>query len=148
MERALVVVKRTEAAEELAREAGELAAGVDAEVVVMHATTEDEYAARRRAAAEAPAGAAAYTADTAREAAASLAAEVAEDVLDDLDLDYETAGYVGDEGEMVLEAAAEHDCDHVFLTGRERSPTGKAVFGDATQRVVLDHDGPVTVVTA
>jgi hypothetical protein len=35
----------------------------------------------------------------------------------------------------------------VFLAGRKRSPTGKALFGDQTQAVILDFDGAVTVIT-
>jgi len=32
----------------------------------------------------------------------------------------------------------------VFLTGKKRSPTGKAVFGDRSQAIILNFDGPVT----
>ncbi len=33
----------------------------------------------------------------------------------------------------VIEPAEEHGCDHVYITGRRRSPTGRAMFGDTTQ---------------
>jgi len=36
----------------------------------------------------------------------------------------------------------------VFVRGRRRSPTGKAVFGDTAQAVILNFDGFVTVATA
>ena len=51
----------------------------------------------------------------------------------------------GDRATAILEAAAEHDCDHVFLVGQRRSPTGKALFGDLTQEIVLDFDGTITL---
>jgi nucleotide-binding universal stress UspA family protein len=45
----------------------------------------------------------------------------------------------------VLAEARHRGCDHVFVTGRKRSPAGKAIFGDVAQRIVLEFDGAVTV---
>lgn len=50
-----------------------------------------------------------------------------------------------DQAERIIGVANDADCDHVFLPGHRRSPTGKAVFGDRTQRVILDFGGYVTV---
>lgn len=47
----------------------------------------------------------------------------------------------------VLDAAREHDCDHVFIVGSARSPTGKAVFGDFAQQVILNFEGYTTLTT-
>jgi len=68
-------------------------------------------------------------------------------VLDEIDVAWEAAGALGDRDARIIEEADRRDADHVFVSGRKRSPTGKALFGDDTQRVVLDFDGPVTVVT-
>jgi K+-sensing histidine kinase KdpD len=43
MERALAVVEASESAKELVREAGELAAGVGADLFLLHVTTNEEY---------------------------------------------------------------------------------------------------------
>ncbi|WP_181687345.1 universal stress protein [Halorhabdus salina] len=51
----------------------------------------------------------------------------------------------GDRATAILDAAADHDCDHVFLVGKRRSPTGKALFGDLTQEIILDFDGTITL---
>lgn len=147
MERALVVVDPTEEAKELAHEAGSLIEGVDATAVLIHATTHEEYAARKRAMSTIASSTSEYTTDDAREGAAQFAQDIADEVLSEFEIQYETAGYVGKKGDVVLQAAEEYDCDHIFLPGRKRSPTGKALFGDATQKVLLDYDGPVTVVT-
>lgn len=147
MERALVVVEPTEEAKELVREAGSLANGVNASVVLIHATTDEEYAARKQAMSSIASSGGEYTADDAREGAEQFARDVAADVLSDLEIQYETVGDVGKKGDVILQAAEEHECDHIFLPGRNRSPTGKALFGDTTQKVVLGFDGPVTVVT-
>ena len=87
------------------------------------------------------------TAGQALEGARQFAADLGHEVLDGVDVGYQATGRVGDERDEILNAANEFDCDHVFLAGRKRSPTGKALFGDRTQSVILDFDGAVTVVT-
>lgn len=148
MDRALIVVEPTDEAKALAREAGSFADGVDATAVLIHATTDEEYGARRQAMSSIASSAGTYTTDDAREGAAQFAQDVADEVLSEFDIQYETAGYVGTKGDVILRAAEEYDCDHIFLPGRHRSPTGKALFGDTTQQVLLEYDGPVTVVTS
>lgn len=49
--------------------------------------------------------------------------------------------------ETVIEVADEEGADHVFILGRKRSPTGKALFGDLAQFVILNFDGYVTLHT-
>lgn len=148
MERVLAIVEPTEAAKELVHEAGVLANGVDADLILAHVTTEEAYSARREAMGSLLNSSTNYTIDEAQEGATQFARDIGSEVLSEVGVEYEVAGYLGDKAEKVLQAAQKHDCDHIFLAGRQRSPTGKALFGDATQRVILDFDGPVTVVTA
>lgn len=148
MERALAVVDASETAKDLVREAGELAGGVDATLVLVHVTDEEEYNEKRDAMAKIPEGSVSYSRDQAEQGASQFARDVANDVLADVDVDFEPVGRVGDRVETVLNTAEDLDCDHIFLAGRKRSPTGKAVFGDTTQRIILDFEGAVTVVTA
>jgi nucleotide-binding universal stress UspA family protein len=89
-----------------------------------------------------------YTPGEARAGAEEFARDLGREILASFDVEYEVTSAVGDKADAVLGAAEEYDCDHVFFAGRQRSPTGKALFGDATQRVILDFDGPVTVLTA
>ena len=147
MEHALAVVGPTETAKTLTREAGELAAGVDAKLTLLHVTDEDEYDEQREQLARISRGDSTYSVGQAVEGARTYAADIGREVLDDVDIAYETVGSLGDRAGTVLTEARRRDCDHVFLAGKNRSPTGKAVFGDDTQRIILDSSMPVTVVT-
>jgi len=148
MEHALAVVGPDEVTKDLVREAGELAAGVGAELTLLCVTSEEEYTEEREALESIPEADVSYSVEQALEGARSFAKDVGIEVLSDIDIGYETAGAVGERTEVIIDGAEQHGCDHVFLTGQRRSPTGKAIFGDVTQRVILNFEGPVTVVTA
>lgn len=147
MQRALAVVEPTETAKVLLREAGELSEGVDAELILVYGTTEEEYNDRREDMARIPDIDTTYSIDQAIDGVRRFAKDMGRDVLSDLELEWEAVGRIGEKGEETLKLADERDCDHIFIAGRKRSPTGKAVFGDDTQRVILDSKVPVTVLT-
>ncbi|VTT85825.1 Universal stress protein [Halorubrum sp. DM2] len=70
----------------------------------------------------------------------------AREVLEDVGVEcvhYEASGDPADE---LLVAAADVDADAICVSGRKRSPTGKAVFGSTTQALVLNADRPVLTV--
>jgi nucleotide-binding universal stress UspA family protein len=54
----------------------------------------------------------------------------------------------GDPADELLSAAEGVDADAICVSGRKRSPTGKAVFGSVTQDVILGADRPVIAVPA
>ncbi len=147
MNRALAVVEASESAKQIAREAGKLAEGVGASLVLLHVTSDEEYEDTRKSLERIPNLETSYTAGQALDGARQFAEDIGRDVLDGVAVEYEAVGRVGDQRDEILAAAKEHDCDHIFLAGRKRSPTGKAIFGDRTQSVILDFEGAVTVVT-
>lgn len=152
MERPLVVFDDSDPSRELLEEAAELAAGTGARLTVLATMTAEEFAEQSHTLDMA--GRAENTSyddravlDGLRQRATEAAREhVGEDV------DWEVvAARVGDsesEADRILESARANDADHVFLAGTKRSPTGKAVFGDRTQQVTLNFDGPVTSLLA
>lgn len=145
MDRALVVVNDTETGRRLLAKAGALTEAVGAELVVLNVVDADEYTgAVQRTATK---GKRTKAADELAEEAERDAAALAESTLADesLDVDYDAVGLVGELPDAILNEADERDCDHVFVVGRHRSPAGKVVFGDIAQSVVLNFDGPVTV---
>jgi nucleotide-binding universal stress UspA family protein len=52
----------------------------------------------------------------------------------------------GDPGEELITAADDVDADLICVSGRRRSPAGKAVFGSTTQALVLNSDRTVLAV--
>ncbi|UTF52450.1 universal stress protein [Natronosalvus rutilus] len=147
MERPLVVTDSSDAVVEVIREAGELAAAADVPLLVLTVVTESEYEKDvdvlgtidqiERSGFEPDPG----------EYAEKVAQTAINDLLSDLALETEAVGkYVEDDGDRadaILDVAAANDCDYVFLLGRKRSPTGKALFGDTAQSVILNFDGYV-----
>jgi len=147
MERALAVVDADESSKALVREAGELAAAVGAELVLIHVTSDEEYEEMRQKMERIPDSRVRYSAKQAVDGAEQFAADVGREVLEGVDVPWDAVGKVGDAQTEILDAAAERECDHLFVAGEKRSPTGKALFGDLTQALILNFDGPVTVVT-
>lgn len=150
MERALVAVDPSTTNADMLREAAELANGVDASLVVFSLMTDENYQedADMLSAVEDVEG---TSYDKNPDRIARLTAEqYAKDHLSDLEITYEARGTVADEDDRanaILKAAKREDCDYIFLAGKRRSPTGKAIFGDTAQAVILSFDGRVVVTT-
>lgn len=52
----------------------------------------------------------------------------------------------GDPAEEILRTARAEDANQIVLSGRHRSPVGKAMFGSVVQEVILNADRPVLTV--
>ncbi|GAB3039331.1 universal stress protein [Natronobiforma cellulositropha] len=152
MKRALVVVESEDHARTLIREAGELADGVGAELLLLTLMDRDGYEQDLETMATiANIEGTSYTTEDVKESGRQYARDLAKSELDGLDIEYEPVAAIiedGDEAHRIVAVAEEKDCDHIFIVGRKRSPTGKAIFGDTAQRVILDFGGIVSVVTA
>jgi len=62
-------------------------------------------------------------------------------------VDVEIQGRVSEtQSSAVISVAEDAAIDHLVIGGQNRSPTGKAVFGDDSQRVLLNAACPVTFV--
>lgn len=150
MERALVSLRATETHRELLTEAVDCE-GADGELVVLWHLDETEYDAD--VATLESVGRVENTEYDHRsvvEGAGGDAREFVESTVAVGDIDARIVVSVDSEtsrDQRVLDAATAHDCDHVFIVGSDRSPTGKAVFGDFAQEVILNFDGFTTVLT-
>lgn len=148
MDRALVVMDPGEGSKELLAEAGDFVQGIDADVILLVLMTEESY--EREVDVLNQIGEvedSSYRHDAPLKGAERFTEEVARAILDD-DVEYTSVSRLIDEdeeAETIIEIADEYECDHIFLSGRKRSPTGKALFGDRTQAVLLNADSYVTV---
>lgn len=151
MIRGLVSLEETDVHRDLLAEAAASARGSDGDLVVLWHLDAEEYdedvttleAVGRIENVE-------YDHSSIIDGATSNARSFVTSVLGDTDADVRITVDVGSEdgrAGRVLEAADEHDCDHVFIIGDARSPTGKAVFGDFAQQVVLNFEGYTTLRT-
>lgn len=68
------------------------------------------------------------------------------DALEAAGVEFSWHGAVGDEGDEIVRKSTEIDADLVVVSGRKRSPTGKAVFGSTAQQVMMNAPCPVTFV--
>lgn len=143
MDRYLVVIDDSETASELGAHAVEVAEALGSEIIFGRFADEDEYQTRLREAATL--GREIESIEKAEEHAEEIAAEFAAETVGDRDVTYRSVGVVDRMPDSIAEFAHEEDCDQVFVTGKRRSPTGKALFGDRAQHVILNFDGLVTV---
>ena len=147
MESALVVIEASEATKKLVAEAADLAHGVDAELRLLYVTSDEEFEERQGELSSIPGIDLDYGVARGVEEAEGFAQAIAEEVLG-ADAEFTAVGRIGDDEEEILAEARSSEADHIFVHGRQRSPAGKAVFGDLAQAVILGFDGPVTVTTS
>jgi nucleotide-binding universal stress UspA family protein len=69
-----------------------------------------------------------------------------EGLFEEVGVDWERRGIVDDVADGILSLAGEIDADRIVVSGRRRSPAGKAVFGSVSQEVLLNAPCPVTYV--
>jgi nucleotide-binding universal stress UspA family protein len=67
------------------------------------------------------------------------------DALETGDIETSVVGESGDPTDAILRVADERDSDVVYIGGRKRTPTGKALFGSVAQSVILNADRPVQI---
>ncbi len=129
----------------LTEEAIDVAAPVDAEITLLHVFTEEEFDEAREALAvddqseASTPDAVATRHTTTRTISKALSAA---------DVDHEIRGAVGTHSTGIVAVAEDVGADRILVGGRNRSPTGKAVFGSVAQDVMLTAPCPVTFVRA
>jgi nucleotide-binding universal stress UspA family protein len=127
----------------LAEETIDIAGPTEASVVLLHAFTEDgfEDAARK------------VEFDPSKEyvspdvvAKRQMSINELGERFDQAGIEYETRGVIGPPEDKIVAVAEEVGADRLFVGGRDRSPTGKAIFGSVAQAVMLSAPCPVTFV--
>ena len=148
MERVLVVLDDSDKHRKLLAEAASVAKGTDAKLVLFTHFSQEDFERDREVfeAAEA-AERADYTDPSPTELLENFVKSIVQEVFDAHPPEYELETDVvedTDAADAILSAAQTRDCDHIYLVGQKRSPTGKVLFGDVAQSVILNFDGFVT----
>ncbi|GAB3673042.1 universal stress protein [Halopiger thermotolerans] len=144
MEKVLVVQTDDEPDQKLLRTAKDHVTGTEKEILFCRIVDEKQF--QNNLQRQATSDRDVESVDEMEQLATSEADEIATDAFGD-DISYTTLGVVGTIPSDILRIADEENCGHVFVSGKKRSPTGKAVFGDVAQSIILQFDGPVTVTT-
>ncbi|XVH33134.1 universal stress protein (plasmid) [Haloferacaceae archaeon DSL9] len=150
MKRPLVVTDPNDSVVDVVREAGELATAVDAPLCVLTVLTADEYENDAEVLGAIDRVERSNFSPEPEVYAEKIAQTAIADLLSDLELETKAIGrYVereSDRADAIVRTAEKNDCDYIFLLRRQRSPTGKAIFGDTAQSVILNFDDYVVTV--
>ena len=141
VDRMLVAVEDSnERMRPVAEHAAELAAGLDAEVILYHVYDPDAFETRleRRGL---------DSADPATIAEQNATVEMCATVLREAGVSFSISASTGAPAEEILDYIGNHHIDHVFLGTQGRSPTGKVLLGSVSQEVMLGTDVPCTLVS-
>lgn len=142
---ALVVLTDDDRDDQLLEAATRYGTGTETELLVCRFVDRQQY--QSEALSDARDGKQLPTLEMIESEAREQAAAVADEAFGDTDVSYTALGAAGELPDLILDTAVERECEHLFVTGRGRSPTGKALFGDIAQTVLLRFDGPTTITT-
>jgi nucleotide-binding universal stress UspA family protein len=144
MDTVLIVLDSDTVNNQLLQTAKRHVTGTDLRVVVCRIVDQSEYqdSVRQKAKSHEKFDSIEATETQATEEAEEIAAEFFDD-----SIPYESVGIVGSVPEDVVSIAAEMESIHVFIAGAKQSPAGKVLFGNNAQKLILDFDGPVSVIT-
>lgn len=135
----VAAIDRSERARDVIDQAEALAGAFDDEIHVVHVLTYGEFSELERTNVE-------ETGKTKpMEEVRAVAADIAEEVVDDPDAPFEYVGLVGDPPETVADYADDQGARYIVTSGRKRSPAGKAIFGSVAQGIIMNATTPVVI---
>lgn len=139
----LVAIGETERAEQTVTIAHDLATAYDDTLVVLHVVPQEDYDEHKASVEEIPEfGDFSLTQE--EESARRYARRFVDRIVGGVDSEMvELRGRVGDVSTEVLAEAESLDPRFLVISGRRRSPAGKALFGNTAQRILLNADCPV-----
>ncbi|ARS91366.1 universal stress protein [Natrarchaeobaculum aegyptiacum] len=128
-------------AEGLAETVLEIAEPLEADVVIGHAFTEDEYEDFREGLGF---DERVENVDPTEVAKRRPPVGDLEEIFEEAGVEYEVRGALGEVSSKVVDMAIDVDADRMVLGGRRRSPAEKAVLGSVSQEIILQAPCPVT----
>lgn len=139
----LAAIEENERSERVATIAHDLALTYDDTLAALHVIPTEDYEAYREAIMEIPEFRE-FSIEQEVESAREYARTYVERAVDDVEPGIiEAHGRVGDVSTEILNVAAELEPRFLVISGRRRSPVGKALFGSTAQKILLNADCPV-----
>lgn len=139
----LVAIDENERSRIVANIGFDLAEAYDDDLVALHVMPEEDFDAHRRAIQNIPEFRD-YSIEHAKDSAAKFAKEfVVESVKDIGPQRIDARGRIGDVPEEILSEADSLEPRFLVISGRRRSPAGKAIFGNTAQQILLNAECPV-----
>lgn len=138
----LAAIDETERAKTVVSIANDLATAYDDTLVVLHVIPRDDYESHRDEIRDIP-GFENFSISQKVDSAAGFAERLVNETLDAPTVEIKTRGRIGDIADETLAEAMKVDPKYLVISGKRRSPTGKAFFGSSTQKILLNADCPV-----
>lgn len=132
----VAAVDRSSQAKTVVEEAELLSEAFDDTLHVVHSLTRSEFVSIGRTVAK---SGEAISMDDVKK----VAEEVAVEAVSESDSPHETIGLMGDPADSIVDYADEQDARYIVVSGRKRSPVGKAIFGSVSQAILLYAECPV-----
>jgi nucleotide-binding universal stress UspA family protein len=121
----------------------DLATAYDDTLIVLHVIPKEEYEAHKESILSIPEHKS-FPISQEEESAKQFAERFVLETLEDPDMEMiEAQGRVGDVTTEILDVAGEIEPRYLVISGRRRSPAGKAVFGSTAQQILLRAECPV-----
>lgn len=122
--------------------AHDLARTYDDRLIALHVIPTDDYLDHKASLEEIPEFSD-FSVTQEMESARNIARRFVTETVEDVGVEFEPRGRVGDVAEKVLAEAADVEPRYLVISGRRRSPTGKVIFGSVAQQILLNADCPV-----